>query len=80
MIFLGPCWMSSWAEDEMVAGYMDGRNPDNPEPSSNRSRSYRHGFQSGRDDLAKKLSAPFDERIRQADEALKADMDEYYGA
>ncbi|HEV8263246.1 MAG TPA: hypothetical protein VGQ19_21110 [Burkholderiales bacterium] len=70
----------SWAEDEMVQGYMDGRNPDNPEPSANRSRSYRHGFQSGRDDLAKKLSAPFEERIRQAEEALKADMEAYHGA
>ena len=41
----------TWAEDEMLEGYLDGRKPDNPEPSGNRSRSYRHGFQSGRDDL-----------------------------
>lgn len=38
----------SRAEDEMVEGYRDGRSADNPEPSGNRSRAYRHGFQSGR--------------------------------
>jgi hypothetical protein len=58
---------------EMVQGYMDGRNPDNPEPSANRSWSYRHGFQSGRDDLARKLSAPYDDRIRMAHEADEKD-------
>lgn len=63
----------SWAEDEMVQGYMDGRDVNSPEPSSNRSRSYRHGFQSGRDDLAYKLSAPFATRIKMAEEALAAD-------
>lgn len=54
---------------DMVQGYLDGGNPDNPEPSANRSRSYRHGFQSGRDDLAGKCSASFDERRRMAAEA-----------
>lgn len=62
-----------WAEQEMVDGYFDGLNQDNPEPSANRSRSYRHGFQSGRDDLAKKLSAPYSERLRMAEEALIED-------
>lgn len=62
-----------WAEDEMVDGYMDGRIPDSPEPSGNRSRSYRHGFQSGRDDLSRKPSAPYAMRVKQADEALAAD-------
>ena len=65
----------TWAEDEMVQGYLDGRDPNSPPPSANRSRSYRHGFQSGLDDLAKKLSAPFAVRIKQADEALAADSD-----
>lgn len=45
--------MSGWAEDEMVEGYMDGRDPNAPEPSANRSRSYRHGFANARDDLAR---------------------------
>lgn len=38
------------ANDEMVQGYMDGFDPDSPEPSSNRSQSYRHGFRNGRAD------------------------------
>jgi hypothetical protein len=37
--------------DEMVIGYLDGLDPTSPEPSSNRSHSYRHGFANGRDDL-----------------------------
>lgn len=60
----------SRAEDEMVEGYMDGRNPDSPPPSGNRSRAYRHGFQSGRDDLAKVPSAPFAVRRAQAEAIL----------
>jgi hypothetical protein len=39
------------ANAEMVEGCLDGRDPSNPEPSDNRSRSYRHGFRSGRSDL-----------------------------
>jgi hypothetical protein len=35
---------------EIVEGYRDGLNPDSPEPSANRSHSYRHGFANGRDD------------------------------
>jgi hypothetical protein len=38
--------------DEMTEGYMDGFDLDNPEPSSNRSHCYRHGFANGRDDRA----------------------------
>lgn len=37
--------------DEMVRGFLDGYDPDTPEPSANRSASYRHGFANGRDDL-----------------------------
>lgn len=37
---------------EMIEGYRDGRDGSSPEPSSNRSRSYRHGFANGRDDLS----------------------------
>lgn len=39
------------ANQDMIDGYRDGRDPHNPEPSGNRSRSYRHGFANGRDDL-----------------------------
>jgi len=37
-------------DDEMLQGYRDGLDPDSPEPSANRSHSYRHGFANGRDD------------------------------
>ena len=37
--------------DEFVEGYSDGRNPECPEPSANRSHSYRHSFAVGRAEL-----------------------------
>ena len=60
--------------DEMVEGYLDGFNLDNPEPSANRSASYRHGFANGRDDRAHKPRAPAAELRRMADEAIEADL------
>ena len=68
----------TWAEDEMLEGYLDGSKPENPEPSHNRSRSYRHGFQSGRDDLANSPSAPAWTRRQMADEAMAADTAERF--
>jgi len=44
----------SEAKLEMVEGYMDGGDPNAPEPSENRSYSYRHGFAVGRADMAGK--------------------------
>ena len=44
--------------DETVEGYCDGGNLDNPEPSENRSHSYRLGFANGRDDKRGKPRAP----------------------
>lgn len=45
--------VSDWsANDEMVQGYRDGLNRDSPEPSANRTRSYRHGFANGRADIS----------------------------
>ncbi len=49
--------MTGWAKDDMVQGYIDGHDRDVPEPSANRSRSYRHGFQNGRDDIARQPRA-----------------------
>jgi hypothetical protein len=40
-------------ETEMMHGYLDGYKADNPQPSGNRSHSYRHGFANGRDDRAR---------------------------
>lgn len=59
-------------DDEMLEGYRDGLIPDNPEPSANRSRSYRHGFANGRDDLRKesRLSAVELRRLAIEAEAL----------
>jgi hypothetical protein len=36
------------ANDEMIAGFLDGYDSNSPEPASNRSHSYRHGFMIGR--------------------------------
>ena len=62
------------ANDEMLEGYRDGFNLDCPEPSSNRSRSYRHGFANGRADKAgKSHGLSFEELRRAADEAMRLD-------
>jgi hypothetical protein len=61
------------ATDEMVEGYVDGLDLDSPEPSANRSRSYRHGFANGRDDRRGKPRASADFIRRQADEAMISD-------
>ena len=39
------------SEQQMLEGYLDGLDRDAPEPSSNRTESYRHGFANGRDGL-----------------------------
>ncbi len=49
------------ANEEMVQGYLDGWDLDNPEPSDNRSWSYRHGFANARDDRRGKPRASFQE-------------------
>lgn len=59
--------------DDMLEGYLDGLNPNSPEPASNRSHSYRHGFANGRDDLRKKPRAPAAALRAAAAEALALD-------
>jgi hypothetical protein len=61
------------ANEEMVQGYLDGRDPNNPEPSLNRSASYRHGFGSGRADLGAPPRGTFDEIRRMAQAAMDED-------
>lgn len=61
------------ANDEMVEGYRDGSDPDAPEPSANRSASYRHGFANGRDDLARKPRLPADALAYMAGKAMEED-------
>lgn len=53
---------------------MDGLDLDSPEPSANRSRSYRHGFDRGREDRGVMKSAlNVDALRRMANEAMDAD-------
>ena len=66
------------ANDEMVEGYMDGFDPDTPEPSANRSHSYRHGFANGRADRERRSAfGSYSEAIRCADEAMQKDASAY---
>jgi hypothetical protein len=60
--------------DEMVEGYLDGRNLNSPEPSANRSASYRHGFANGRDDRARSPRFPAAVLRFLADQAIKDDI------
>ncbi|WLA83210.1 hypothetical protein [Bradyrhizobium elkanii] len=59
---------------EMVEGYLDGRKPDNPEPSANRSASYRHGFANGRDALSAWPRFPAAVLRLLADQAIREDV------
>ena len=61
------------ANQEMIGGYLDGRDPDSPEPSANRSHSYRHGFIAGRADLNQECQHSFDQMQKMADAAMDAD-------
>lgn len=63
------------ANKEMVYGYMDGINADSPEPSGNRTASYRHGFQMGRNDLHNTDGDGYHANCDAADAAMKADED-----
>lgn len=61
------------ANDEMMLGYFDGWDLDAPEPSENRSHSYRHGFANARDDRRGKPRASAEELRRMADLAMAKD-------
>jgi hypothetical protein len=61
------------ANDEMVDGFRDGYDLSAPEPSANRSHSYRHGFANGRDDRSGQPRASYAELIRMADLAMEMD-------
>lgn len=62
------------ANADMVEGYMDGFDQSSPEPSANRSASYRHGFANGRDDLNGKPRDVASNLIDKALEAMKEDL------
>lgn len=61
--------------EEMVPGYLDRFKPDNPEPSANRSLSYRHGFANGRDDLAHSPRLPAQALRLLADQVIREDVE-----
>ncbi len=61
------------ANADMVQGYRDGFDLSSPEPSENRSHSYRHGFANGRDDRARKPRASYAELVNIAHLAMEAD-------
>lgn len=63
------------AEREMVEGFMDGYKLDNPDPSSNRSASYRHGFANGRRDKGILKDGLFGQQLRDlAEQAILRDI------
>lgn len=43
-----------FSDSECMAGYCDGLDATTPEPSANRSASYRHGFACARADIGKR--------------------------
>lgn len=61
------------ANQEMIDGFLDGYDLDAPEPSTNRSASYRHGFANGRDDRAGKPRATAQALRDMATVAMAAD-------
>lgn len=65
--------METAANDEMVQGFRDGYDLDCPEPSDNRSHSYKHGFKAGRNDRLPWEERPF-AGLSVAEIKLMADM------
>jgi len=61
------------ANEDMVQGFLDGYYLDSPEPSDNRSASYRHGFANGRDDRCRTPRATYDALVAMAEAAMAAD-------
>lgn len=65
--------MSDAVDDEFYAGYRDGLDRDAPEPSSNRSRCYQHGFMVARAD---RRGEPVPDVHSKAEEAERRDRAE----
>lgn len=61
------------ANDEMVQGYMDGYDLTAPEPSENRSASYRHGFMVGRGEKTGTLAGTYESLVAAAEAAMDED-------
>lgn len=66
------------ANQDMIEGFMDGYDINAPEPSGNRSYSYKHGFMAGRNDKLLDSDKPFsglhyETIILMAEEAIRKD-------
>lgn len=61
------------ANAEMIEGFMDGYDLSNPEPSENRSHSYRHGFRSGRADKGFSRKESYGQVLAMAKDAMRKD-------
>lgn len=61
------------ANADMIEGFRDGYDLSCPEPSANRSASYRHGFANGRDDVLHKRPRDTYENLCAAAEAAMAE-------
>jgi len=61
------------ANDDMAQGYLDGRDLNSPEPSGNRSHSYRHGFMVGRSEKLGRKAGSYERLVRAADVAMGKD-------
>lgn len=61
------------ANADMVEGYRDGYDLNCPEPSENRSQSYKHGFMVGRTEKLGKPTKGGEYLRRAADAAMDAD-------
>ena len=67
---------------EMIEGFMDGYDLNNPDPSDNRSHSYKHGFKAGRNDKLPEKKKPFtsmsyDQIIKMSEEAMLKDENNF---
>lgn len=61
------------ANAEMVDGFRDGYDLTAPEPTANRSASYRHGFMVGRGDKTGNLAGSYQTLNQAADAAMAED-------
>jgi hypothetical protein len=61
------------ANQDMIDGYLDGRDLDSPNPSKNRSHSYKHGFMVGRGEKTGTLTHGAEYLRRAADAAMDLD-------
>lgn len=68
---------TGYSAQEMAEGYLDGLDRTNPEPSGNRSASYRHGFANARADLTNRPRATYTRLLELAEEARAHDEDNH---